>query len=163
MNPLSLLTKGHTFGGVNDRRGAYKVLPGYVLPNFAAPKGPSFAATPPPGEPLQTALFEQPPPAVAAAVPPKRADAVPTAPKAMASPANERPLSPGVWRRVARWSEEFLWWRKGPVKLAPSVQTELALAKVTVMRNDLNEDDLVVVTVEKKPRLQVQSENIEVK
>jgi hypothetical protein len=157
MNPLSLLTKGHTFGGVKDRRGAYKLSVGYALPHFNSPKVSALPlpATPLAATPLQTALFEQPQPrsAVGAAVPPKRDGAVPTVPKVMPGPFHPRPLPENGWRRAARWWNGFFTWRPAQAKPAPSVQTELALEKVTVVRNDLSEDDLVVVTVEKKPRI----------
>src|SRR5579862_9892802 len=103
MNPLSLLTKGNTFGGVKDRRGAYKVSARYVLPNFSGPKRPASAAAPPPvvhppAAPLQTALFEPPRPAVPAAVPIKRDGAVPAAPKV---PAKEVwPAPDSIWSRA---------------------------------------------------------------
>ncbi|MGA2173607.1 MAG: hypothetical protein ABSH38_01355 [Verrucomicrobiota bacterium] len=167
MNPLSLLTKGHTFGGVKDRRGAYKLPAGNVLPHFAGPKRPPPTTSRPAPEPSQTALFEPPHPAVEAAVSPKRDDAAPTAPKVAVKPPEDRPSPEGIWRRAARWWKEFLLRRKSPAGRARSVQTELALNKVTVVRNDLSEDDLEVVTVEKSAGLEkktlkpAQSETVE--
>ncbi len=156
MNPLSLLTKGHTFGGVRDRRGAYKLPAGSVLPNFTPAKRPSPTAPHPAPEPSQTALFEQPRPAVEAAVPAKRDGAAPLpAPAATAPPPVPRPSPDSIWRRAARWWAEFK--RKSPAAPPPSVQTELALSKVTVVRNDLSEDDLEVVPVDKSAGLEKQT------
>src|SRR5208283_2644598 len=107
MNPLSLLTKSHTFEGAKDRRGTYKFSE-HALPNFASSKGPAFAPERP-AERLQTALFEQPQPrpAAKAAVPPKRDGAVPPAPKALANPFQEKPATESLWRRAARWGAKF--------------------------------------------------------
>lgn len=151
MNPLRLLTKGHTFEGLTDRRCAYKLSPGRALPNFAAPKAQTFAPEPP-AEPLQKALFEppRPRPAVKATLPAKALGANPSAPQALTAPSKERPVTRSVWPRAAQWWEKLFAWRPVPVKPAATVQTELALEKVTVVRNDLSEDDLVVVTVGKR-------------
>ena len=152
MNPLKLLTKSHTFEDAKDRRGTYKFAE-HGLPKFANVKGPAFAPEQT-AEPLQTALFEQPQrsPAVKAAVPPQRDSAPPPAPKSSPNPFKEKSAPESVWRRAARWGAKLFTWRPLPANPAAIVQTELALEKVTVIRNDLNEDDLVVVTVDKKHR-----------
>jgi hypothetical protein len=41
-------------------------------------------------------------------------------------------------------------WRKEEPFQTPAIQTELALDKVKVIRNDLSEDDLEVVAIDKK-------------
>jgi hypothetical protein len=157
MNPLSLLTKGKSFGGVKDRTGAYKLPSRSALPNFATPKRPAPTMPHPAPKPSQTALFEQPRPAVVAAVPAKRDGAAPIMPIAPATP----PAMESIWHRAARCWAEFLARRTKPAIPrfpASTVQVELALEKVTVVRNDLTEDDLEVVTVntgappEKRPR-----------
>jgi hypothetical protein len=167
MNPLSLLTKGHTFGGVKDRRGAYKLPPRSAVPIFAGTKRPPVAPANPAPENLQTALFEPLRPAVAAAVPKKHDGAIPTAPPANVKPKEDRPSPESIWGRAARCWKELLVQRKSPAARAPSVQPELALSHLTVVRNDLSEDDLEVVTVgknvgtEKKTRKLVSSESVE--
>jgi hypothetical protein len=211
MNPMSLLTKGRTFGGLKDRRGAYKLAAGYALPNFAGAKGPSFGPARPPKEPAApfaqpkptvaaalpppradavptapkvaagyalpnfagpkapsfgparppkepAAPFAQPKPAIPAALPPKRANAVPAAPKVMGKTLDIWPERPGLCRRAARWFEEILGRPPKPARPAPSVQTELVLDKVTVVRNDLSEDDVVVVLAEKSTSDKVEPE-----
>jgi hypothetical protein len=154
MNPFSLLTKGHTFQGIRDRRGAYKLPTRSALPSFAGPKGPSFAAPQPAPEPSQAALFEQAAPAAPAVVPPKSEAAVPAVPLAAIKPAAAPPAPDGLWRRAANWCKELVSRRKRPAARAGGVQTELALEKVTVVRNDLSEDDLEVVTVARKAGLE---------
>jgi hypothetical protein len=155
MNPLSLLTKGQTFRSFNDRRGAFKSSGRPALPNFAA-KSRSASPFHPPAENFQTALFEQPPPAAEAPVSPNRDGAVPMAPvitpEVAALPSEVRADSESIWRRAARWCAGFGGWRRNSARPAASVQTELALDKVTVVRNDLSEDDLVVVPAGKPSR-----------
>jgi hypothetical protein len=152
MNRLSLLTKSHTFEDARDRRGTYK-LSEHPLPKLANSKGPAFAPEHP-AEPLQTGLFEQPQPrpAAKATAPPQLESTAPSAPKTFANPFKEKSSTESFWRRAARWGKRFFAWRPIPSKPAATVQTELALEKVTVVRNDLSEDDLVVVTVDKKQR-----------
>ena len=41
------------------------------------------------------------------------------------------------------------WSKEQPFQI-PAIQTELALDKIKVIRNDLNEDDMEVVAIEKK-------------
>jgi hypothetical protein len=149
---LSLLTKSHTFEDAKDRCGTYK-LTEHALPNFASSKGPAFAPEHP-AEPLQTTLFEkpQPQPAAKAPVPPKCDAAAQPGPKALANPFRGNPPAESLWRRATRWGKRFFSWRPIPAKPAAIVQTELGLDKVTVVRNDLSEDDVVVVTVDKKQR-----------
>jgi hypothetical protein len=60
----------------------------------------------------------------------------------------KKPAKPGVWsvflRKAGGWIGKWLFRGKGAAG-NPSVQAELALEKVTVIRNDLSEDDLEVV------------------
>jgi hypothetical protein len=62
------------------------------------------------------------------------------------------PTSAGVWGKVAARVPRVLkfWTRSKTVDARPRAQAELALEKVTVVRNDLTEADLVVVTAERK-------------
>ena len=65
----------------------------------------------------------------------------------------EEPLKPGRWSRLARiaagWARKWMPWRKAAAQ-SETVQTELALEKVKVLRNDLSEDDLEVVMIDKE-------------
>jgi hypothetical protein len=152
MNPLRLLTKGRTIRGLKERPGAYKLLEKSVLPNFSGPKRP--VPTTPHPEPVnaQAALFEQPQPKPETPVPVKVAPVPVPAPTA--APAKDQPLKPSLWSRLAGavtgWTQQRIPWRKAPPFQSPSVQTELGLDKVRVIRNDLSDDDLEVVTMNKK-------------
>jgi hypothetical protein len=74
----------------------------------------------------------------------------PAEPAAEAAAPQAQPARPGPWSRLAAWAGRWMPWRKErPFQSAP-VQTELALDKVKVIRNDLSEDDLEVVPIEKK-------------
>ena len=166
MNPLCLLTKGRTFKDMADRPGAYKLLANRALPKFTAgrrpPSGPSHSAP----QTAQTSLFEQPPAAVKATVVEARKSAAPPvetvkpsqpvvskSPFAQDAKTSKMACARGVWRRSVsfckRLVQRFVFGRKGRPVHETTVQTELALEKVTVMRNDLNEDDLEVVLVER--------------
>jgi hypothetical protein len=167
MNPLCLLTKGRTFKDMADRPGAYKLLANSALPNFS--KGKRRPAELPHSAPPtdQTSLFEQPAKAVQVAVveAPKNVVAPvvpvePTQPVVSQSPFAEKaktykkPCARDTWKRAVGFCkvliQRFVFGRKGRLVRGLTVQTELALEKVTVMRNDLNEDDLEVVLVERK-------------
>jgi hypothetical protein len=165
MNPFRLLTKGSTIGGLKERPGAYKLLEKSVLPNFAGPKlkAPTLPHLEPAG--TQSAFFRRlqrkaekpaaldvgPAPASAPSPTPTQAPSPPAAP---AAPAQELSTRPGMWSRLAcmagNWKRQWSAWRKPQPFQSPSIQTELALDKVRVIRNDLCEDDLEVVMIDKK-------------
>jgi len=157
MNPFRLLTKGSTIGGLRERPGAYKLLEKSVLPNFAGPK--LKAPTTPHSESAsrQSSIFKrlQPKPERAApiCVAPLPAPVPPASP-APVKAVKDLPAKPALWSRLAAipagWTREWIPWRKAQPFQSPTVQTELALDKVKVIRNDLSEDDLEVVTIEKK-------------
>jgi hypothetical protein len=164
MNPLCLLTKGRTFKDMASRPGAYKLLANSALPNFSKgkrrPAGLPHSA--PPTD--QTSLFEQPAKAVPAAVveapkivvepvePPQ--PVISDSPFAEKAKTCKKPCARDTWKRMVGFCkgliQRFVFGRKRRPVRGPTVQTELALEKVTVMRNDLNEDDLEVVLVERK-------------
>jgi hypothetical protein len=164
MNPLSLLRKGRTIKGGKDRT-TYKLPKGGTpLPNFSANK-PSASPTSshPQEEPkvMQAGLFEnsahQPPtpaPVRAATFAPmqKPDQAVEKAPAEI--PAREP--GPGFGMRFSAWlcNLPHRWFSKR--KTSPfqsrTVQTELALEKVIVKRNDLSEEDLEIVPIGKKAK-----------
>ncbi len=134
MNPLSLLTKGHTIRGLAEPHATYKLLDKSTLPNFSAPENRKEEGKKKKEEPA-------PPAPASVAVRP-----VPT-------PAKKSPPKAGLWGRLAsiggRWMARIPWRKASPFQGA-TVQTELGLDKVKVIRNDLSEDDLEVVMVEKK-------------
>ena len=137
MNPLSLLTKGRTIRGLKERPGAYKLLEKSILPKFTGAKSafptiPRQELLPPPPEREQTE-----------AQTPAQAPAGKAAPK-------EQPAKPGPWSRLAGWARQRMPWSKDQPFQTPAIQTELALNKVKVIRNDLSEDDLEVVAIDKK-------------
>ena len=149
MNPFRLLTKGRTIGGLKERPGAYKLLEKSVLPRFSKPKLP--LPTTPHSEPRseQSAFSERPQPKPEIPVPVTVASKL-----AAPAPVKDLPSKPGLWSRLAvipaGWTCQWIPWRKAPPFQSPTVQTELALDKVKVIRNDLSEDDLEVVMIEKK-------------
>src|SRR5271156_1864268 len=163
MNPLCLLTKGRTFQDMADRPGAYKLLAGSVLPKLMAGKRPPSRWSQPAPQTTQASLFEQPPKTVQAPVveapqsvappaePPK--PIISKSPFAQGADISKRPLARGTWLRTVGFYKKlvrrFVFGPNGRPVHGPTVQPELALEKVTVMRNNLNEDDLEVVLVER--------------
>jgi hypothetical protein len=83
----------------------------------------------------------------------KKVETEPTKPVSMA-PAHDQASKPGLWSHLAviptGWADKWIPWRKTPPFPSATFQTELALEKIKVMRNDLSEDDLEVVMIEKK-------------
>jgi hypothetical protein len=159
MNPFRLLTKGSTIGGLRERPGAYKLLAKSVLPNFTGPKRPAPTMPQPEPAKAQPALVErcQPEPETPAPV-----SVVPVpAPVAAPAPVKELPSKPGLLSRLAAipggWTRQWIPWRKAPPFQSPTVQTELALDNVRVIRNDLCEDDLEVVMIDKKAEKQTEN------
>lgn len=149
MNPLSLLTKGRTIRGFKDRSCAYRLTIRGVAPNFSA--GKKTSPTPSHREPevSQSTLFERPQPPVAA-------PAIAPAPKPPALA--PQPVSRETpWNRLAGFCRGFLQRWTARRTASPfqgrTVQAELGLEKVKVVRNDLSEDDLEVVRVGKKEKL----------
>lgn len=170
MNPFSLLQKGHTFVDMASRHGAYKVMEGNALPNFTGGKRPACSQRAPQAN--QRTLFDETSkpatapigeaPAVAAPAPePVKPTPTSFLPSPFAQAAVKKDESTpkkrflaGIWRKTVfvckRWAQRVIFGRKGRLVTRPTVQTELALEKVTVMKNDLTEDDLEVVLVQRK-------------
>lgn len=157
MNPLCLLNKGKSVKDIEHRPGAYKLLAN-TAPKFQAGKRGAQQAPPPALEPAQKSLFDQPNPVVNTPSPVVEAAkaAAPVAPVVSKSPfapgAEQARKTSGLesWKKAFSWLHGSVWAKKkGPVR-ASTVQPELALDRVTVLRNDLNEDDLEVVLVERK-------------
>ena len=148
MNPFRLLTKGRTIRGLRERPGAYKLLERSALPKFSAPKRLVSKAPHPEPAAAQPAIVEQPQPK------PETPAPVIVPPVPTPAPAENQPSKPALWRRLAAipasWTGSWIPWRKNPPVQSPTVQTELALEKVRVVRNDLCEDDLEVVMIDTK-------------
>jgi hypothetical protein len=154
MNPLSLLNKGQTINGFKSRAVSYKLPSRSYVPNFSNTKPAPPTSSPTPQMPqasreiTQPTFFDIPKPAV---------PAPPTAPtpKPPAAPPAPAPREP-MWNQViAVCRELFKKWTDGR-NASPfqkrTVQTELALEKITVVRNDLSEEDVEVVRVPKKEK-----------
>ena len=149
MNPLSLLTKGRTIRGLKERPGAYKLLEKSILPNFSGAKSASPTIS-------HEGLFkeegrrkkEESRESTQPAAPEQQPNEAQT-PAATDAP-QEQPPKPGPLNRLASWARQRLPLGKEKPFQTPAVQTELALDKVKVIRNDLSEDDLEVVAIDKK-------------
>ena len=167
MNPLSLLTKGNTFKSITERPGAYKLLANSGLPRFTANKRTAPELSPSAPQEGQASLFEQPaaaakatlvdtPKAAAPAVEPVKRPNPFVSPRPTAQPVKPigRPCASDTWKQAVALGKDlvrrFLFGRKRRLVHGPTVQTELALEKETEMRNNLDEDDLEVVLVERK-------------
>ena len=180
MNPLSLLTKGRTVKNLRERPGHYKLLGGSVVPKFSKPKNPFPTTPHPEPQKAQAPLFAQAQPAPEARkeeikpVAPKVSTFVETSAFAKAaanrvaekkSPeesgksatpitAQARQSQPGWWSQLAvrsvRFVQSWISRRKIPAVPRATVQAELALEKIKVIRNDFSEDDLEVVMIDKK-------------
>jgi len=139
MNPLSLLTKGRTIRGLKERPGAYKLLEKSILPNFSGAKSnvPTIS---------HADLFKEEGRRMKDEV---RENTQPD-PSEQPQPEAPTPAEPGTWSRLAGWVRQRMPWSKEQPFQIPAIQTELALDKIKVIRNDLNEDDMEVVAIEKK-------------
>jgi hypothetical protein len=149
LSPIKLLTRGGALRGSKDRPGVYRLAKN-ALPKFSAPSPFASAPTLDP-EPAQGALF-------APAEPDPEADTeLVTAPTpAPAPPPSPSPLhdslKPAAPKAISPWRRWFgRWFTKPRQPRVVSVQTELALARVTVVRNDLSEDDLEVAPAPQGP------------
>jgi hypothetical protein len=154
---ITLLTMGHTLDRAKDRTGAYTLRHVNKFPKFRpvargaakAPLPASHAA--PSAQPLLFAAAKAP----AAALPQDRSDRAypPPAPKPRflwfaklgAFLAAAVAFVPKTAARIRGGL------RPPPANSRPHAQAELALEKVTVIRNDLSDADLVVVAVQPKP------------
>jgi hypothetical protein len=154
MNPMSLLTKGRTIGGLKGRPGRYKLLCNSALPNFSAAKGAIPTTTHAEPEKAQAAFFEQPKTVAADRTDGTKKEKPEVMAAVSAVQAQEQPAKAGLWSYLAviptGWLHKWIPRRKTPPFPSAAVQTELVLEKVKVMRNDLSEDDLEVVLSTKK-------------
>jgi hypothetical protein len=172
MNPLCILTKTRTFKDIEVRPSAYKLLAESRLPkNAATRRTPSWSVAP---QPAQKTLFEPPPPQpqpivvekvvqpwpVEMEIVPETPAPVQPEPVALANSPfapgakkSEKTSARGTFKKAVQFSKSILRGLAFTSNRRPArqstVQTELALEKVTVLRNDLNEDDLEVVLVQR--------------
>ncbi len=152
MNPLCLLNKGRTFKDTAERPGAYKLLAQSTLPKFTAGRRPRSAPE------VKTPFIEALKPAAPLIEPAKPAQpaqpALSPSPFAPEAKPAIKACADSTWKRTVRFCKglilRFVFGRKGRPVHGMTVQTELALEKVKVLQNDLNEDDLEVVLVERK-------------
>jgi hypothetical protein len=83
----------------------------------------------------------------------KKKDDTEQAKPANLPPVQDQPQKPGLWNHLADIPggllDKWIPRRKLPPFPSATFQTELALEKVTVMRNDFSEDDLEVVMIDK--------------
>jgi hypothetical protein len=173
MNPMNLLTTGKTILGLKERPGRYKLRVGGAVPKFsklnqgqAQPQAPVPIVPHQEVQSTQTAFFEpssprkgkemlvvaKDPPAIPA-VPPVniKAKAQPLAASApVPEAADNLEAKPGLWSEVAGWVQKWIPARKTPPSPLESFQAELALERIKVIRNDLSEDDLEVVMIDRK-------------
>ncbi len=169
MKTLCLLTlnKVRSFKDVADQGGAFRLLAKDCVPKYPVGKrdSPSRRDEPAPTG-GQRSLFE---PAVkeaeAAVAESNKAAAITVEPSkpvtadkskspfAETAPA-EKAQTTGPVRQTTGFCkklwQQFFYGNQGGPAHGRTVQPELALEKVTVMKNDLNEDDLEVVLVKKK-------------
>ncbi|HEX3988287.1 MAG TPA: hypothetical protein VHZ30_02575 [Verrucomicrobiae bacterium] len=155
MNPLSLLNKGQTINGFKGRAVSYKLPSRSYLPNFSNTKPTPPTSSPVPQELqasreiVQPTFFDIPKPSVPA---PRPAAPTPKPPAAPPAPAPREPM----WNQfVAICRDFFNKWtteRNTSPFQKRTVQTELALEKITVVRNDLSEEDVEVIRVPKKEK-----------
>jgi hypothetical protein len=156
---------------VKDRTGVYKLPDGNMVPNFTTAgrrRAMQTSAAPAPAPGVQPVLFAAIPEAVRI---PMAAPAA--APVQSFAPAPHPPLPPkdqpsavksifsDGWNKICALRPKLpslrlrapalFRSRSRALDARPRAQTELALEKVTVIRNDLSEADLVVVAVERKP------------
>jgi hypothetical protein len=164
MSLMHLLTMGRSFKGAKDGPSTYKMRSEAALPKFAAAKRPISLVPPTSLEKsqMQIPLFDQKGPAVRLAV----VEGAPTplrhgaamnsmvVPLKVTSPKPKADAKRDEARSSARfWDslKQFFFGRQVSRKASrPVVQTELALDKIAVIRNDLSDADLEVVTVERK-------------
>lgn len=181
-NPFSLLSRGGAFINMANRGDHYKFRNDSPLPKFSGGRRMASAPampgpSPAPCQTGQATLFAEPvAPTPAPAVEPVKIPIIleaPVIPAQSASPvippspakspfaaekAKPSPKLPenGFGKAIAlffkRLGQRFILGRKGRPVHGATVQTELALDKVTPLRNNLDEDDdlEVVVLVERK-------------
>jgi hypothetical protein len=142
MNPWSLLTKGHTINGFKNHKSVYRLTNRGIVPDFTAGKNASPTPSHPQPEISQSTFFDLPQPCATAPAP---------QPPALAPQPLMRQT---IWSRLAGFHRGLLQKWAARRKASPfhgrTVQTELVLEKVKVVRNDLLEDDTEVVPVGKK-------------
>ncbi len=166
-----LLTTGKSLVGLHSASSRYQLQKG-ALPKFESSKNP-FAAKPQPGTDEEPSLIKLTPAEMAAAslketqrlpllVP--KPMVPPPAPKPVEPAQPAQPVAPGqVPAAVDSWLKKLnplVWWgNRKPAEATPAlprfskrpVQGELSLDNIKVMRNDLSDADVEVVTAKSRP------------
>jgi hypothetical protein len=169
---ITLLTMCHTLDGAKDRKGAYTLRHVNKFPKFRPAARAGAAWSPHAGHPAlsaQPSLFEAGKAPVVVPPPEDRADGKDETKRTNPTDRTDQPQQPRASKDCFRWfakagafllaAAAFLpktaaraWGRlRSPAADSrPRAQGELALEKVTVLRNDLSDSDLVVVAVQPK-------------
>ena len=169
---ITLLTMGHTLDGAKDRKGAYTLRNVNKFPKFGSVTrtgagGASHASHAAPS--VQPSLFEAPKAPVVVAPPKEAADGKDGTNGTHRTDQPQPPQPPRARKDWFRWFAKSGAWlpaaaaflprtaarawgrfRSPAADSRPRAQGELALEKVTVLRNDLSDSDLVVVAVQPK-------------
>ena len=144
MSMLKLLSNGQSVMGIGSKANTYKMPAKATLPKFA-PMGRPITLAPAVVEqklPIQPSLFDAPRAAVAVPAPVIAPVKIPTLALKEAGPSPWQKMG-AVGKAFVR--QVFLGHKPRPTPAA-TVQAELALEKVTPMRNDLSDADLEVVS-----------------
>jgi hypothetical protein len=171
MSLLRLLTAGKSLVGLQPPSSRYLMRDRHRLPKFGSDINPFAAPPPAPEEPMQTPSDPTPKhqryqmsPAEFAAARLKETKKLPASPLAETKPTSAEPASETSAQTPAgHWTEKFnpLSWlprrRKQPRAAVPKfskspVQGELSLDKVKVVRNDLSEADVEIITAKAAPK-----------
>ena len=176
MSLLRLLTAGKCLTDLKDSTSRYRMRQKMQLPKFGSPKNP-FAARPQapavPAAPASPATTDITPPvsremtpAELAAARLKKTMRLPVVVSTGAAGKNSQPRPPATaLQRVAQWANKLnplSWWPDRPAAAAvprpvvragrSPVQGELSLDKIKVVRNDLNDADVEVVSAKSPAR-----------
>ncbi len=155
MSLVRLLTAGKSLVGLKESENRYRVTNQRLLPKFESKKNPFGPGVTSPSE---CAVAPEPGPQPEAPV-----AAVPSTSEAPDGQSRPAPLakSDGLWTRTARWSASrlrslHLLRRAIPVQAIARrqqqkrlFQAELSLESVKVVRNDLSDTDVEIVTCKK--------------
>lgn len=147
MSLMQFLTVNRTFKGVDDSDSPYRVAQDVYLPKFNAEAATIPVARPLARvtQPVEADLFAAPVPSVAEPAPVSAVSPV-IEPKAVAKPVEAKvdaPVQPAALAgKLGRFS-----WRTPGKRPRAAVQGELSLDSVKVVRNDLADADLELVTV----------------
>ncbi len=154
---MKLLTVGQSLRGITNNPSPYKITEQHLLPKFAlvgravslAPAKVSLAKTVPIHVPIRSA-------ARSLSISTATIKAVGAASVAKAAAAKADPRPAPVAGEATGWRKFFSFASRSPVRVRrPWVQGEMTLETLKVVRNDLSEADLEVVTARPVPAAEV--------